>query len=258
MTLDAGGFQEPRLENYVVAGLIDFDDIAYDAHSDFLYALAGQVVAHLQSYLPDAEAVRRVLRLHQREIARFVHAQMMDHYSETAAEYEVVVTRGFTELKPSAVTLGADDVVLDFRVSPKDKTNMARYLFGGFERCLYPHQKFHSDAERTLAVILDRDSLKWFRPVKGQFQIFYGRHHAEYQPDFCAETETMKYLLEPKMRTQMNDPEVVAKRAAAERWCELASEHAKTCGGKPWQYALIPHDVIQENMTLEGLAGRTV
>lgn len=66
----------------------------------------------------------------------------------------------------------------------------------------------------------------------------------------------MKYLLEPKMRSQMNDPEVAAKRAAAERWCELASGHAQTYGGKPWQYALIPHDVIRENMTLEGLAGR--
>jgi len=179
----------------------------------------------------------------------------MEHYSETAADYEVVVTRGFTELKPSAVTQGADDLVLDFRVSPKDKTNMARYLFGGFERCLYQHQKFHSDTERILALILDRDSLKWFRPVKGQFQIFYGRKHAEYQPDFCAETETTKYLLEPKMRSQMNDPEVAEKRAAAERWCELASKHAETYGGKPWKYALIPHDLIRENMTLEGLVG---
>ena len=68
----------------------------------------------------------------------------------------------------------------------------------------------------------------------------------------------MKYLLKPRMRTQMKDPEVVAKRTAAERWCELASGDANTYGGKPWQYALIPHDAIQENMTLEGLAGRTV
>ncbi len=29
-----------------------------------------------------------------------------------------------------------------------------------------------------------------------------------------------------------------------------ASEHARTYGGKPWRYALIPHDAIAENMTL--------
>jgi type III restriction enzyme len=27
-------------------------------------------------------------------------------------------------------------------------------------------------------------------------------------------------------------------------------------GGKPWHYSLIPHDVIAENMTLQGLVDR--
>jgi type III restriction enzyme len=50
---------------------------------------------------------------------------------------------------------------------------MAKYLFGGFQRCLYPVQKFDSDSERKLAVILEREALKWFKPAKGQFQIYY-------------------------------------------------------------------------------------
>jgi hypothetical protein len=40
---------------------------------------------------------------------------------------------------------------------PPDKSNMSRYLFGGFSRCLYPTQKFQSDAERKLAVVLERE-----------------------------------------------------------------------------------------------------
>ncbi|MFQ5472310.1 MAG: type III restriction endonuclease subunit R, partial [Dehalococcoidia bacterium] len=40
------GMQEDRLEDYVVGGLVDFDDVAYDDHADLLYDLAGQVVAH--------------------------------------------------------------------------------------------------------------------------------------------------------------------------------------------------------------------
>ena len=77
---------------------------------------------------------------------------------------------------------------------------MAKYLFAGFKKCLYPVQKFQSDAERRLAAILERDALKWFKPAKGQFQIYYKQeaNHPEYQPDFVAETETTIYMLEPK------------------------------------------------------------
>ena len=115
-----------------------------------------------------------------------------------------------------------------------------------------------SDAERTLAVILDRDALKWFKPAKGQFQIFYrqGADQLSYQPDFVAETAAAIYMLEPKARNQLDDPIVLAKRDAAVKWCANASTHATSHAGKPWRYALIPHDVIAENMTLAGLAAR--
>jgi type III restriction enzyme len=135
---------------------------------------------------------------------------------------------------------------------------MAKYLFNGFTRCLYPVQKFDSEAERILAVILDRDANKWIKPAKGQFQIFYrvGADHPEYQPDFVAETPEAIFMLEPKARNQMEDPIVLAKKDAAVQWCANASEHARSNGGKPWRYLLIPHDEIAENITLEALAKR--
>jgi hypothetical protein len=43
------------------------------------------------------------------------------------------------------------------------------------------------------------------------------------------------------------------KREVAIQWCGWASNHARAYGGKPWRYALIPHDAIAENMTLEFL-----
>lgn len=142
--------------------------------------------------------------------------------------------------------------------APADKSNMARYLFGGFERCLYPVQKFQSDPERKLSVILERDALKWFKPVKGQFQLYYklGHDHHEYQPDFVAETADCIYMLEPKAANNMSDADVLAKRDAAVKWCKQASEYTSSCEGKPWQYVLIPHDAIAQNMTLVGLAKR--
>jgi len=42
----------------------------------------------------------------------------------------------------------------------------------------------------------------------------------------------------------VNVAEVVAK----------ATTHEKQHGGKPWTYLLIPHDVITDNKTLQGLA----
>ena len=250
-----GGIQEKRLEDYVVSGLVDFDDIAYEQHADLLYDLATQTVTHFQTYLKEDE-VPKVLWRHQKEIAKFIHAQMQDHYWEDEdIEYEVVISKGFTELKPSAYTASATDDPLDFKISPKDKSNMSKYLFGGFKKCLYPLQKFDAEGERVLSVILEREAEKWFKPAKGQFQIFYksGSDHPEYQPDFVAETEDSIYMLEPKAKNNMNDPDVLAKKEAAEKWCKNASKHTAKHNGKPWHYRLIAHDTIAENMTVEML-----
>ena len=259
VALGRGGIEEARLEDYVVSGLVDFNDISYDDHADLLYDLAAQTVRHFKTYLSEDDA-RKVLRCHQREIAKFVHAQMQEHYWEEAIGYEVKINRGFTELKRRAYTQAAGEAMQDLRQSPPDKSNMARYLFTGFSRCLYTEEKFHSEAERKLAVILDRESLKWFKPAKGQFQIFYrtGADHLEYQPDFVAETRDTTYMLEPKARNELDTPEVQAKKAAAVQWCRHASDYASSNGGNPWRYVLIPHDAIAENMTLQALANQFV
>jgi type III restriction enzyme len=213
-------------------------------------------VKHLKGYLPNEQETRKVLSCYQRDIARFVHAQMQEHYWEKATGYEVKISKGFSELKPSAYTASATETVLDFRQPSADRSNMAKYLFGGFAKCLYAVQKFQSDPERKLAIILEREASRWFKPAKGQFQIYYksGADHLEYQPDFVAETEAVIYMVEPKRRSEMNALDVVAKKDAAMKWCKQASDHAKTYDGKPWKYVLIPHDVIAENVTLEWLA----
>ncbi|MCX6022051.1 MAG: DEAD/DEAH box helicase family protein [Chloroflexi bacterium] len=250
-----GGAREARPEDYIVGGLIGFDDVAYAGNADLLYDLAGQTVRHLHTYLSE-EQTERVLSVHQREIARFIHVQMQEHAWEEAVAYETIVSQGFGELRATAFS--QTEPTMDFRVSPADKSNMAKYLFGGFAHCLYPVQKFQSDPERILAVILDREAEKWFRPATGQFRIFYrlGADHPEYQPDFVAETAEGVFMLEVKRRSEMQDAVVLAKSDAAAIWCRRASAHAAGYGGKSWTYALIPHDAIAENMTIDGLVRR--
>jgi type III restriction enzyme len=102
----------------------------------------------------------------------------------------VVVRKGFTELKQSAYTMGVNDSIHDFRQTVQDRSRIAQMLFSGFHRCLYSIQKFQSDSERKLAIMLDHEAVKWFKPARGQFQMYYklGADHLEYQPDFVAET----------------------------------------------------------------------
>ena len=176
----------------------------------------------------------------------------MAHFWEEATEYEVQISRGFTELKDCNYTATAGQTAQHFRETVTELGRIKQMLFGGFARCLYPLQKFDSDTERRFAVILERDALKWFKPAKGQFQIYYklGNEQPEYIPDFVTETDSIIFMVETKARTDINTQEVQAKAAAAARWCKHASDHATTVGTKPWRYLLVPHDEIAESKRL--------
>ncbi len=245
------GLKEQRPEDYIVHALVDFDDIDYFTHADLLYDLAGQMVQHLRGYLSEDEAIS-VLDRDRRLIAREIHAQMMAHFWEEATEYEVQVSRGFTELKPCNYTATAGQTAHHFRETVTETSRIKQMLFGGFARCLYPLQKFDSDTERRFAIILERDALKWFKPAKGQFQIYYklGTEQPEYIPDFVAETDAIIFMVETKARADINTQEVQAKAAAAMRWCKHASDHASSVGTKPWKYLLVPHDEVSESKRL--------
>lgn len=245
------GLKEQRPEDYIVHALVDFDDIDYFTHADLLYDLAGQMVKHLHSYLSEAEAIS-VLDRDRRLIAREIHAQMMSHFFEDVTEFEVQVSRGFTELKPCNYTATAGQAPKHFRETVGDVSRIKTMLFGGFTKCLYPLQKFDSDTERRFSVILERDANKWFKPAKGQFQIYYklGTEQPEYVPDFVVEMDSFILLAETKKRDDLKSDEVLAKAAAAVRWCKYASDHARTVGGKLWRYILVPHDEIAESKRL--------
>ena len=242
-----------RPEDYIVHALIDYDDIDYSTQASLLYDLAGQVVAHLRSYLKDENEVRNVLDLDRQLIARNVYAQMHAHFEESASSgYAVEVRRGFTALKASTYTVGAGQVVRDYRETPEDLGRIKQMVFGGFSRCLYPLQKFDSDTERKFAVLLEREADKWLKPAKGQFQMFYrlGVEQPEYVPDFVAEAAQHVLMVETKARNELNSDEVKAKAAAGALWCKHASDHARATGAKPWRYLLVPHDAVTADKRL--------
>ena len=185
--------------------------------------------------------MRQVLRVYQKQIAELIHTQMMANYWEETTGYTASVSRGFTELRPSAYTANANDTVLDYRQPPADKSKIGQSVYGGFDWCLYRLTKFQSDSERKVACILEREQRRWFRPGPGQFQIYYktGHDQQEYQPDFVAETDETILMIETKRASELSDPVVLAKRDAAVQWCEHATAYATEHSCKPWRYLLL-------------------
>jgi len=251
--------QEVYLENYLVKHLIDYNEIDYNGQKILLFKLSGQIIEHLRTYLSDDASVEAVLITHGKDLARFIYEQMKRHMWETPVTYRVSVPRGFTMLRPQTFNVAHAGDIADFRTPVVPLSQTPKRVFGGFQRCCYPYQKFDSNPERAFAVLIDSkneaDVLRWMKPGPRQFPIFL-KGSLRYEPDFVIETANAKLIVEIKARNEINDAVVQEKAQAALHWIGLANQHALENGGKPWRYALIPDDAIVPNATLDGLMAR--
>ncbi len=252
--------REGRLEDYLLRYLIERNELDYDAHAGLLYKLSGQVVARVKVYVTNDAEVENVLLRHGRQLADFIFAQMMNHYRETPLgedDYEVTVPRGFMLLQAQAMNVPVGIRVRDCRQAVTPLSETRKHAFGGFAKCCYSLQKFDTDPERRLAVIIDGDltTQKWVKPAPRQFRIDY-RSGEAYEPDFVVETKTRMLICEVKASNELDDMTVKAKAAAATKWCKTATQHAPGGGAKPWVYLLIPDNQLLANATLDGLAAK--
>ncbi|TPI58240.1 restriction endonuclease subunit R [Mesorhizobium sp. B3-1-7] len=250
------GVKEERLENYLVRHLMDLPQVDYETQSELLFKLSAQMVKRLGSYLATPEDVENVLIVHGKDLARFIFAQMQNHYWETATDYRASVSRGFVMLKPQAFNVPSEAFVRDFRTPVNPLGQTPKHVFEGFAKCCYPYQKFDSDTEREFAVIVEAGSeagvMRWMKPGIGQFRIEYAAGQS-YEPDFVVETDRDKFIVEIKAKNEISDPVVQAKAKAARKWVHHANDHARDTGGKLWTYVLIPHDAVKPSATLTSL-----
>jgi len=255
LRLDAVGMTEARPEDYLVHGLMDYNDVDYERDKALLYKLSGQVVQHLRSNHLDDQGVLNVLQFYRRPLVEEIHRQMGAHLLSSAREgWEVTVRDQMSVLTGRVYGHDPKTPVRDFRHSVPDKRSITKYVFSGFAHCLFDAMKFDSDPERVFAIILDNGSEKWVKPTKREFPIYY--RDGTYVPDFVAETSDAKYVCEVKGAAELRDETVQRKAMALYEWCHHANEVEKKNGGKLWKCLLIPDDNIQENQTLLGLAAR--
>ena len=248
LTLGDGGVKERRLEDYVVRGLVDFDDVSYDEQADLLYDLAGQAVRHFLSYLSEDDT-RRVLQFNQHALAVFIHAQMQEHYWEKAEGYEVTVSHGFTPLKPSAYTAGAADSVQDFESNPETRPRSASSCSAASrDACIGCRSSARTPSGASRSSWSARRFDGSSRPRgSSRSSIVLGRAISNTCRTSSPRRRRSILMIETKARNEMSTVEVAAKRQVAEEWCRNASTHAATYGGKPWRYALVPHDTVADN-----------
>jgi type III restriction enzyme len=90
------------------------------------------------------------------------------------------------------------------------------------------------------------------KPATKQFRIEYQRGES-YEPDFVVETNSEKLIVEIKARKDLTEETVQAKSEAARTWIGHANQHARSYGGKPWRYLMVPHDEMTESTSLAGL-----
>ena len=260
LTPDEALVAEPRLENHIVKALMDLPELDYQAHSELLYKLAGQVIDRLRALHGSDDKVVRVLLYSKSLIVSLVRDQLEQHFEERATRYERSVPRGFEHLEAQLATVAADEQPRDLRQPVADRAGIRGMLFGGLKRCLYGIQRFQSDPERRFAVLLEDapEVQKWAKPKDGAVKITWSpdgrRDEHQYNPDFVIEATDRCYLAEVKDEGQLADPEVRAKAHAAIAWCEHATEYARSIGGKPWTYLLVPDRDIRSDVTFQGIA----
>jgi type III restriction enzyme len=255
LRLESVGMTEARPEDYLVHGLMDYNDVDYERDKVLLYKLSGQVVRHLRSNHLDDQGIGNVLQYYRRQLVDDIHRQMTAHLLQSAKEgWEVEVRDQMSVLTGRVYGHDPKIPVRDFRQTVPDKRSITKYLFNGFSHCLFDVMKFDSDPERVFAIILDKGSEKWVKPTKREFPIYY--RDGTYVPDFVAESEEAKYVCEVKAASEVGDETVQRKASALYEWCQYANQVERRHGGKLWTCLLVPDDAIQENQTLMGLVKR--
>lgn len=65
-------------------------------------------------------------------------------------------------------------------------------------------------------------------------------------------------MVETKSAKELTSQDVQLKKAAAEEYCKHATAYNSENEGKPWEYALISHDIVTRTSSLQYLLANKV
>ncbi len=250
----SGSSKRPAIKQ-IVAALIDFDDVDYDEVSDLLYKLATQAVDAIRKNAPGISVDDLNERVHafKQSIATNIYAQMKKHYSFIPGEFRVKKVLPFSKIVDQQIIKNGWGTRDYHEPIVQPKSLVKKYVYVGFHKSYYTEYRFDSSTELDFAFILENNDevLKWLRPARNQFHIYWANRAKRYEPDFIVETDEAIYMCETKAEKDMNDSDVKSKAEAAKTFCCIASDFTRKHGGKPWRYVIISHTLVDRSYSFK-------
>lgn len=239
----------------LIAELINYSEIDYDSNADLLQKLTKQAVTELEKNLKDDENLPKIVFQWRSLIAARIYEQMMKHFQLHEPDYIKPNVWAFTVIEKWNFTALKKAGYKDYRDESFPARDVSKYVYRGFEKACHFEYKFDSRTEQTFSFILENDKqvLKWLRPADNQFRLWWNHNTSLYRPDFVVETSDTIYIIETKRADEISSREVQEKMKAALKYCRYASEFTVENYGKPWRYALIPHDQVAKSNSFSGM-----
>ena len=234
--------------NQIINELIDYDDIDYDKHSELLYHLAQQALDAIEAHLERKDNLAKVVFEFKKAIASRIYAQMENHFVMVSTGYVKPKVLPFVGMVEQHLKENDGFGRVDYRNIIKP-AYVRKYIYTGYLKSFYSEYKFDSTTELDFSFVLenDVDVIRWLRPAREQFHIYWANGSKRYEPDFIVETEDCIYMVETKAAKEVSSEEVQLKKQAAEEYCRHATEYTAENGGKPWRYVLMAHDTVDRS-----------
>ncbi len=241
----------------IITKILDFSEVDYDDNADLLYHLATQAYEAIKQNMSKPEEVSQAIFQFKQVIADRIFAQMQRHFKLHLPDYIEPRVLSFVAIEQWNFSKLINSGYRDYRDIITPTSSVPKYVFRGFEKACHFEYKFDSRTEQDMAYVLenDRNVVKWLRPASNQFRIYWNNNSKKYEPDFVVETNDNIFMVEAKAANEMNDTDVLAKKMAAEKYCEYASKYTAKNGGKQWRYLLIPHDAVTRTSSFDFWVG---
>lgn len=151
------------------------------------------------------------------------------------------------EYRLTPVEIPVESLVLSEDVRDLSAPFLRRMFYRGWRQHLFEVAAFDAkDTEWEIAQIVDASpEVSWWLRLDPRIapEVYIPYSGGRYFPDFIAcGTDGTMWLIEGKRSDRASDPEVVAKRAAAEEWCRYVTYDG---GHQRWRYLFVTEqDVI--------------
>ena len=250
-------FNSVNPSHEIVKLIREKSEIDYEKCPELIQKVVKQFLDYYRTKYPE-EKVRNIVLMYKKDIVNKISEQIIQHL---AIQYDDIfeTVEGIKDIVyKEAITF--DDKLEDLYTAPETGVNIKTLAYqDGIHKSLRKPVKFDSDSERKFAVVCEMspEVIRWLRPAKEQFNITYNRGK-RYEPDFVVEDDAFYYLVEIKRRDAMNDPDVLAKKDRAIKYCKVASEYNLAHGHKAFRYLLIPHDEINTSSSFKNLKDRFI